>query len=131
MRRCRLGCWQLLPRRSASSRRWSIPSCPDAAAKVWQQLGQGEIADAAKQSFLTDLAWGGLKAGTQFGEPAPLFPRAEKDAVTRMQNLEDENNKNAVEAASDRRMRPKRLLKLPLPLLALIRTPARKRLPVL
>ena len=76
------------------------PILPDAAAKVWRQLGLGEIADAAKQSFLTDLAWGGLKAGTRFSEPAPLFPRAEKDAVERMQNLEDENNRSAVEAAS-------------------------------
>jgi methionyl-tRNA synthetase len=55
---------------------------------------------AAKEGFLKNLAWGGLKAGTQFGEPAPLFPRAEKDAIERMQNLEDENNKSAVEAAS-------------------------------
>jgi methionyl-tRNA synthetase len=76
------------------------PILPDAAAKVWRQLGLGEIADAAKQSFLTDLAWGGLKAGTKFSEPAPLFPRAEKDAVERMQNLEDENSRSAVEAAS-------------------------------
>jgi methionyl-tRNA synthetase len=65
------------------------PIMPDSAAKVWRQLGQGEIADAAKRSFLTELEWGGLKAGTKFGEPAPLFPRAEKDAVERMQNLED------------------------------------------
>ena len=71
-------------------------------AKVWRQLGQGEIADAARQAFLTELAWGGLRAGTQFGEPAPLFPRAEKDAVERMQNLEDENNRSAVEAASQK-----------------------------
>jgi methionyl-tRNA synthetase len=76
------------------------PILPDAASKVWQQLGQGDIANAAKQAFLTNLAWGGLKAGTKLGEPAPLFPRAEKDAITRMQNLEDEDNKNAVEAAS-------------------------------
>ncbi len=76
------------------------PILPDAASKVWQQLGQRNIADAAKQAFLTDLAWGGLKPGTHLGEPAPLFPRAEKDAITRMQNLEDEDNKNAVEAAS-------------------------------
>jgi len=75
------------------------PILPDAAAKVWRQLGQGEIADAAKNAFLTDVAWGGLKAGTRFGEPAPLFPRAEKDAVERMQNLEDSNNRTAVEAA--------------------------------
>jgi methionyl-tRNA synthetase len=76
------------------------PILPDAAAKVWRQLGQGEIAEAAKGSFLTELAWGGLKAGTKFGEPAPLFPRAEKDAIDRMQNLEDENNRTAVEAAA-------------------------------
>jgi methionyl-tRNA synthetase len=77
----------------------AYPVLPDAAAKVWRQLGQGEIADAAKDAFLTKLAWGGLKAGTKLGEPAPLFPRAEKDAIERMQNLEDENNKSAVEAA--------------------------------
>jgi methionyl-tRNA synthetase len=76
------------------------PILPDAAAKVWRQLGLGEIGDAAKQSFLTHVAWGGLKPGTHFSEPAPLFPRAEKDAVERMQNLEDENNRSAVEAAS-------------------------------
>jgi methionyl-tRNA synthetase len=76
------------------------PILPDAAAKVWRQLGQGEIADAAKKSFLTNLAWGGLKAGTKFGEPAPLFPRAEKDAVERMQNIEDQNSSSAVEAAA-------------------------------
>ena len=76
------------------------PILPESAAKVWRQLGQGEIADAARKSFLTEIAWGGLKAGTRFGEPAPLFPRAEKDAVERMQNLENENNRSAVEAAS-------------------------------
>ena len=76
------------------------PILPESAAKVWRQLGQGEIADAAKKSFLTELGWGGLKAGTKLGEPAPLFPRAEKDAIDRMQNLEDENNRSAVEAAS-------------------------------
>jgi methionyl-tRNA synthetase len=75
------------------------PILPDSAAKVWRQLGQGEIADAAKNSFLTTLAWGGLKAGTKFGDPAPLFPRAEKDAIERMQNIEDQNNKTVIEAA--------------------------------
>ena len=75
------------------------PILPESAAKVWRQLGQGEIADAARHSFLTELAWGGLKAGTRFGAPAPLFPRAEKDAVDRMQNMEDENNRTVIEAA--------------------------------
>ena len=76
------------------------PILPESAAKVWLQLGQGEIADAAKQSFLTEISWGGLRAGTKFGEPAPLFPRAEKDAVERMQNIEEMNSKTVIEAAS-------------------------------
>jgi methionyl-tRNA synthetase len=75
------------------------PILPDAAAKVWRQLGQGEITDASKEAFLTQVKWGELKPGTKFSEPAPLFPRAEKDAVERMQNLEDENNRSAVESA--------------------------------
>jgi methionyl-tRNA synthetase len=78
------------------------PVLPDSAAKVWLQFGQGDIAQAARSAFLTHLAWGGLKAGTRFGEPAPLFPRAEKDATTRMQNLEDENNRTVIEAASSK-----------------------------
>ena len=78
------------------------PILPDSAAKVWRQLGLGEIQDAAKKSFLTKVAWGGLKAGTKFGEPAPLFPRAEKDAVERMQSIEDQNSKTVIEAASGR-----------------------------
>jgi methionyl-tRNA synthetase len=77
-----------------------FPVLPDAAAKVWRQLGQGEIADAAKSAFLTNIAWGGLKAGTRLGEPAPLFPRAEKDAVERMQKMEEQNSLSAVEAAT-------------------------------
>jgi methionyl-tRNA synthetase len=77
----------------------AYPIVPDAAAKVWVQLGLGELADAAKNGFLKELAWGGLKAGTKFGEPAPLFPRAEKEAIERMQSLEDENSRTAVEAA--------------------------------
>ena len=76
------------------------PVLPASAAKVWQQLGQGEISAAAEKAFLTNLGWGGLKSGTQFGEPAPLFPRAEKDAIERMQNLENENNASAVDAAA-------------------------------
>lgn len=78
------------------------PVLPDSAARVWQQLGLGEIQEAAKKAFLSRLAWGELKPGTRFGEPVPLFPRAEKDAIDRMQNLEDENNRSVVEAASKR-----------------------------
>ena len=76
------------------------PILPESAGKVWRQLGLGEIEDAAKRGDLKDLAWGGLRAGTRFGEPAPLFPRAEKDAVERMENLEKANNASVVAAVS-------------------------------
>jgi methionyl-tRNA synthetase len=76
------------------------PILPESAAKVWLQLGQGEISAAASRSFLTNLAWGGLQAGTRFAAPAPLFPRAEKDAVERMQKIEEQNNLSVVQAAS-------------------------------
>jgi methionyl-tRNA synthetase len=59
----------------------------------------GNIEQAAKSGELKHLAWGGLQAGTKFGEPAPLFPRAEKDAIERMENLEKANTLTAVAAA--------------------------------
>jgi methionyl-tRNA synthetase len=64
------------------------PVIPDAAAKVWTQLGLGDIHTAD----LKNLTWGGLKPGTKLGELGPVFPRAEKDAITRMQELEQVNN---------------------------------------
>jgi methionyl-tRNA synthetase len=77
------------------------PIMPESAAKVWRQLGQGEIEDAAENAFLSEVAWGGLKAGTRLGDPAPLFPRAEKDTVKNMQKLEEGNNLSVIEAASN------------------------------
>jgi methionyl-tRNA synthetase len=71
------------------------PVLPEAAAKVWHQLGLGEIA----QADLKNIAWGTLKTGTKLGEPAPLFPRAEKDAVTRMKEIEENRPQSALEQA--------------------------------
>jgi methionyl-tRNA synthetase len=76
----------------------AYPILPESAGKVWQQLGLGNLEDAAKDGELKTLTWGGLRAGTKLGEPAPLFPRAEKDAVERMQTLESENMLSAVAA---------------------------------
>jgi methionyl-tRNA synthetase len=61
------------------------PAIPESAAKVWAQLGLGDITKAN----LKDLQWGGLKPGTQLGESSPLFPRADKEAITRMNELEN------------------------------------------
>jgi methionyl-tRNA synthetase len=62
---------------------------------VWQQLAHGQIAEAD----LKNIAWGGLRPGTKLGEPAPLFPRAEKDAVTRMKEIEENRPQSALEQA--------------------------------
>ncbi len=64
------------------------PVIPDAAAKVWKQLGLGDIAKAD----LKDLQWGGLKPGTKLGDLGPVFPRAEKEAIEHMQEMEDQHH---------------------------------------
>jgi methionyl-tRNA synthetase len=64
------------------------PIIPGAAAKVWSQLGLGDI----KKADLKNIEWGGLKPGTKLGELGPVFPRAEKDTITRMQEIEQKNN---------------------------------------
>ena len=63
------------------------PVIPDATAKVWAQLGLGDI----RTADLRGLTWGGLQPGTTLGELAPLFPRADKEAITRMSELEQKN----------------------------------------
>jgi methionyl-tRNA synthetase len=63
------------------------PVLPEAAAKVWAQLGLGDI----KTADLKNLTWGDLKPGTKLGELGPVFPRAEKDAIQRMKTLEETN----------------------------------------
>jgi methionyl-tRNA synthetase len=72
------------------------PIIPEAAAKVWQQLGLGELAAAD----LKTLTWGALPAGTRLGSVSPIFPRAEKDAAERMQMMEHENAQAAAAAAA-------------------------------
>ena len=62
------------------------PVIPEAATKVWQQLGLGDITKAD----LKDLKWGDLPPGTKLGELGPVFPRAEKEAVERMKNMEED-----------------------------------------
>src|SRR5882724_8104946 len=62
------------------------PVMPDATAKIWTQIGLGEI----RHFDLTSLQWGQLKLGIRLGEIAPVFPRADKSAIERMQKMEDE-----------------------------------------
>ncbi|HEY0758535.1 MAG TPA: methionine--tRNA ligase [Acidisarcina sp.] len=64
------------------------PVLPGAAANIWRQLGLGDIHGAD----LTNVHWGWLPPGTRLGELSTVFPRAEKDAIQRMQDIEDQNN---------------------------------------
>ena len=67
------------------------PILPYAAAKVWSQLGLGDIEEAAKRGELKDLKWGGLQPGTQLGPLAPIFPRAPKELIQAMIDTEERN----------------------------------------
>jgi methionyl-tRNA synthetase len=69
------------------------PVIPDATRKIWEQMGLGDI-----QKFpLSDLAWGQLKLGTKLGSVSPVFPRADKGAIERMQQMEDQQRGPAPE----------------------------------
>jgi methionyl-tRNA synthetase len=49
-------------------------------------MGLGDI----KKLALSELAWGQLPLGTKLGEVQPVFPRADKSAIERMQKMEEE-----------------------------------------
>jgi methionyl-tRNA synthetase len=72
------------------------PFIPEAASKAWQQLGLGKFKDGKTEKWLPGeyeqlLQWGGLQPGTKLGELGPIFPRADKDAIKKMQELEESN----------------------------------------
>ena len=73
----------------------SHPVIPDATARIWTQIGLGDI----KKVGLNDLTWGQLPLGTKLGEISPVFPRADKSAVERMQQMEDQQRSPAIEEA--------------------------------
>ena len=62
------------------------PVAPDSTARVWSQLGLGDITKFG----LADLKWGQLEVGTKLGKVEPVFPRTDKAAIERMQQLEQQ-----------------------------------------
>jgi methionyl-tRNA synthetase len=62
------------------------PVIPQATAKIWTQLGLGDIRKVA----LADLKWGQIPLGTKVGAVEGVFPRADKSAVERMQAMEEQ-----------------------------------------
>jgi len=71
------------------------PVMPEATGKIWAQLGLGDI----KKLDLTQLSWGQLQLGTKLGEVQPVFPRADKSAIERMQKMEEQNSSTPGSAA--------------------------------
>src|SRR2546421_3273062 len=72
------------------------PALPSATSRIWQQLGLGDIAKFP----LNELKWGQLGLGTKLGKIEPVFPRAEKNAIERMQQAELERSSAAASAAA-------------------------------
>src|SRR5581483_8715733 len=50
---------------------------PEATARIWGQLGLGDIG----KFRLTELKWGQLELGTRLGRVEPVFPRADRKPV--------------------------------------------------
>ena len=75
------------------------PVIPEATAKIWSQLGLGDIQKLA----LSDLQWGQFKLGTKLGEVQAVFPRADKSAIERMQKMEEQGRGAVAERPNKRR----------------------------
>jgi len=71
------------------------PIIPESTAKIFTQLGLGDIA----KTDLNTLRWGQLNVGTRLGRIEPVFPRADKSAIERMQEMEEER-KNLAETVA-------------------------------
>ena len=71
------------------------PVMPVATAKIWTQLGLGEI----KKFDLSNLQWGQLKLGTKLADVQAVFPRADKSAIERMQKMEEQKSNGGTGAS--------------------------------
>jgi methionyl-tRNA synthetase len=73
----------------------AYPVMPESTAKIWAQMGLGDIA----KFDLSTLQWGQLHLGTKLGKVEPVFPRADKSAIERMQQMEEKNRAGAAVAS--------------------------------
>jgi methionyl-tRNA synthetase len=62
------------------------PVIPESSGRIWNQLGLGEIS----RFDLRELKWAQLPLGGKLGRVEPVFPRAEKTAIERMQQMEQQ-----------------------------------------
>ncbi|HXO37513.1 MAG TPA: methionine--tRNA ligase subunit beta, partial [Candidatus Acidoferrum sp.] len=72
------------------------PVLPESTAKIWNQLGLGEIS----KFNLADLKWAQLPLGGKLGKVEPVYPRADKSSIERMQQMEQERAAQAAPTTS-------------------------------
>ena len=70
------------------------PIIPEATARIWKQLGLGEIGELDLRSS----RWGQLPLGTKLGKVEGVFPRADKSTVERMQQMEQRRSAEMAQA---------------------------------
>jgi len=66
----------------------AYPVIPESTARIWRQLGLSDI----EKFDLRQLSWGQLQLGTKIGKVEPVFPRADKSTIERMQQMEQERS---------------------------------------
>jgi len=64
---------------------WAYPVMPEAARKIWGQLGMSTPIDNVS---VADLHWGKLPAGQKVGTVAGVFPRLDAKTIEKIQELE-------------------------------------------
>src|SRR5499427_4830716 len=72
------------------------PVLPESTAKIWTQLGLGEIS----KFNLKELKWAQLPLGGKLGKVEPVFPRADKTSIERMQQMEQERGGSSISTAA-------------------------------
>jgi methionyl-tRNA synthetase len=86
------------------------PVIPESSARRWEQLGLRDIA----KFRLDQLKWGQLELGTKLGTVEPVFPRADKSAIEKMHQLEEQGR--ALAAVADARKPPAHAARQPVKL---------------
>ncbi|HZY61027.1 MAG TPA: methionine--tRNA ligase subunit beta [Edaphobacter sp.] len=67
------------------------PVMPYSTTRVWSQLGLDLAELTTSNQQLASLTWGGLKPGTKLGPLSPIFPRAPKELIQIMTDMEQNN----------------------------------------
>jgi methionyl-tRNA synthetase len=94
------------------------PVIPESSARIWEQLGLGDI----NKLDLRNLAWGQLPLHTKLGTVEAVFPRADKSTIERMQQMEQERAAQATQTAvvetTEATTKPAEAAPLPTPVVA-------------